>query len=145
MVDMPLPTTGVELQNTHTCDNCYCECKPLRCTACRLVVYCSRACQRAHWKAGHDRVCRRVDTIEPLPNPLKHANVNVTPAVNGVLGLPTDDKTVAAASLEFQRWIAKMPLERAHSEYQRMQEEISVLTAEASERRAEHTARNKVR
>lgn len=29
-----------------------------RCANCRLVLYCSPACQRKHWKAGHKAECR---------------------------------------------------------------------------------------
>ncbi|BDA50307.1 hypothetical protein COCOBI_15-4360 [Coccomyxa sp. Obi] len=29
----------------------------LRCSACKLVAYCSRNCQVKHWKAGHKQVC----------------------------------------------------------------------------------------
>ena len=28
-----------------------------RCIQCKLVVYCGRDCQKAHWKAGHKKVC----------------------------------------------------------------------------------------
>ncbi|ORY44018.1 hypothetical protein BCR33DRAFT_233483 [Rhizoclosmatium globosum] len=28
------------------------------CAACKTVKYCSKECQRVHWKAGHKRCCR---------------------------------------------------------------------------------------
>ena len=30
-----------------------------RCGGCKAVVYCSAACSKAHWKAGHKRECSR--------------------------------------------------------------------------------------
>lgn len=33
--------------------------KPLVCASCRTVAYCSRGCQKAHWKA-HKAACRRI-------------------------------------------------------------------------------------
>jgi hypothetical protein len=30
-----------------------------RCGSCGRAAYCSRACQTAHWKAGHKRDCPR--------------------------------------------------------------------------------------
>lgn len=31
----------------------------MRCVACRSVLYCSSACQVAHWKAEHKKVCKK--------------------------------------------------------------------------------------
>ena len=30
-----------------------------RCAACKRALYCGKACQRAHWKAGHKEECAR--------------------------------------------------------------------------------------
>jgi len=30
-----------------------------RCSGCVAELYCSRACQRAHWVAGHAEVCKK--------------------------------------------------------------------------------------
>jgi len=43
------------------CTNCSIECKPLRCSACKLVSYCSKTCQRLHWKKHHKHVCCGMD------------------------------------------------------------------------------------
>ena len=32
----------------------------LQCSACARVGYCSRACQLAHWKAGHRNECAQL-------------------------------------------------------------------------------------
>ena len=29
------------------------------CSRCKSVFYCSRDCQRSHWKAGHKKVCKK--------------------------------------------------------------------------------------
>lgn len=42
------------------------------CARCRAVWYCGRACQVAHWKAGHKHVCVPVDVSDvapPAPSP----------------------------------------------------------------------------
>ena len=46
------------------CSNCFtpkgsvsCALKLSACARCGLVVYCSRDCQRAHWKANHKQYC----------------------------------------------------------------------------------------
>jgi hypothetical protein len=36
------------------------EMKMQACAACRGARYCSAACQRAHWSAGHKEVCKAV-------------------------------------------------------------------------------------
>eukprot|EP00594_Rhizosolenia_setigera_P021078 CAMPEP_0178979464 /NCGR_PEP_ID=MMETSP0789-20121207/25856_1 /TAXON_ID=3005 /ORGANISM="Rhizosolenia setigera, Strain CCMP 1694" /LENGTH=245 /DNA_ID=CAMNT_0020669571 /DNA_START=90 /DNA_END=827 /DNA_ORIENTATION=+ len=36
------------------------EMKPLMsCSNCKLAWYCSKECQRAHWKAGHRKICKK--------------------------------------------------------------------------------------
>ena len=39
------------------------------CARCRAVWYCGRACQVAHWKAGHKHVCVPVDVSDATPAP----------------------------------------------------------------------------
>ena len=34
--------------------------KLLACAACKVVSYCSKACQQAHWKRGHRKQCRQL-------------------------------------------------------------------------------------
>jgi len=39
------------------------------CSRCGLVVYCSRDCQRAHWKANHKQYCiSKVDRVSARQN-----------------------------------------------------------------------------
>jgi hypothetical protein len=46
---------------------CHACCKPedgatklLKCSACGCVSYCSSACQKSDWKAGHKQVCKEL-------------------------------------------------------------------------------------
>ena len=36
--------------------------KLMACSACRCVRYCSKKCQKSHWKAGHKHVCDSIAT-----------------------------------------------------------------------------------
>ena len=57
------------------CDNCSapegsdCASKLSACGRCGLVVYCSKDCQRAHWKVNHKQRCiqgeRQVKVYRP--------------------------------------------------------------------------------
>jgi hypothetical protein len=38
------------------------------CSRCLLVAYCSKECQRAHWKNGHKQTCIPVHDRKPQPN-----------------------------------------------------------------------------
>jgi hypothetical protein len=47
------------------CANCYVlektlDEKLLKCGQCRLIKYCSRECQREHWKEAHKKQCKKV-------------------------------------------------------------------------------------
>ena len=35
----------------------------LICSACKSVIYCSRACQKQHWKKQHKRECQKIDDL----------------------------------------------------------------------------------
>jgi hypothetical protein len=41
----------------YTCACCGMPCGHLSCSRCRVAVYCDKACQKKHWKAGHKEVC----------------------------------------------------------------------------------------
>jgi len=44
------------------CDGPGCsEAAPSKCRRCGLAAYCSRECQKKHWKSGHKQVCRPTD------------------------------------------------------------------------------------
>jgi hypothetical protein len=52
------------------CDACDKECSPLACAKCRQAFYCSKECQKAHWK-NHKKYCgfRKEETLEKMgPN-----------------------------------------------------------------------------
>ena len=43
----------------------------LKCARCGLVAYCSKDCQRAHWKANHKQFCvAKTDRIPPPTPPI---------------------------------------------------------------------------
>jgi hypothetical protein len=54
------PSSGT-LSGYNFCSNPKCTAptskKPKMCAACRTVFYCSKACQKQHWKAGHKADC----------------------------------------------------------------------------------------
>ena len=62
----PLTVGDPRYVDVHTrhCDRCdkaeAQDSKLLVCSSCRLVNYCSVACQKAHWKEGHKQVCSRI-------------------------------------------------------------------------------------
>ena len=37
-----------------------------RCTQCKIAVYCSRECQKAHWVSSHQKLCRHFAMLEGL-------------------------------------------------------------------------------
>ena len=42
-----------------TCAHCRGKNSRFRCSQCKVVSYCSRDCQREHWKSGHRQVCNK--------------------------------------------------------------------------------------
>ena len=44
--------------DVNACDECGAPGAIQRCARCRATVYCHAACQRLHWRGGHDRTCR---------------------------------------------------------------------------------------
>lgn len=51
--DSKLPVGSMQL-----CSNCgFCTAKPLRCSACKKVIYCSQTCQKQAWEC-HKYMCR---------------------------------------------------------------------------------------
>lgn len=43
--------------NMELCENCQIREGLKRCARCKLACYCSRECQKKHWKAGHKTNC----------------------------------------------------------------------------------------
>ena len=51
----------------------------LKCVRCGLVAYCSKDCQRAHWKANHKQFCiAKADRAPPPVEPKANAKKNKT-------------------------------------------------------------------
>jgi len=68
---------GKKVVSEKTCSNCHLPegsrgaPKLSACARCGLVVYCSRECQRTHWKAGHKQHC--VAKVDRAPQNLEPA------------------------------------------------------------------------
>jgi len=45
------------LQNLKECANCLKSGANLKCAKCKAVSYCSKSCQKQHWKNGHKELC----------------------------------------------------------------------------------------
>ena len=59
--------------NKEACNNCGHEAVNLRsCGRCKLVKYCGRTCQVAHWKTEHKRFCE--ESRKPTPSELDFSN-----------------------------------------------------------------------
>jgi hypothetical protein len=63
------------------------------CTKCKLTTYCSRSCQKAHWKAGHQQHCltpeeRRAPQPDPAPAAQKGVRASATNAEQGPVECP---------------------------------------------------------
>ena len=47
------------------------------CTRCKVTFYCGRACQTAHWRAGHKQFC--VTPEERTPQPVSTSSTRIQP------------------------------------------------------------------
>ena len=57
----------------------------LRCSRCLAARYCSRECQRSHWKAGHKQVCVPYTEWDGAPQgPTKRSAVGTNDGVPSV-------------------------------------------------------------
>ena len=48
------------------CASCGSPAATLKCARCRLVSYCSKQCQLAHWRGGHRQLCNANEAHRPL-------------------------------------------------------------------------------
>lgn len=53
-----------EMSDVDVCAACGKERADKKCAACRMVSYCSKECQRSHWRAEHKKVCKRGCVVE---------------------------------------------------------------------------------
>eukprot|EP00644_Phytophthora_capsici_P006385 jgi/Phyca11/127033/e_gw1.66.208.1 len=50
---------------TDKCSACHAADKaPSRCSQCKWTVYCSKTCQRDHWRAGHRQMCGKLKILQ---------------------------------------------------------------------------------
>ena len=69
------PSVAMAAPEVHQCCNIRCgvvlSAPILRCSKCQGVCYCSRACQKQAWKAGHKRECSKAATARRLQGELE--------------------------------------------------------------------------
>ena len=60
------------------CTNCGIVGSPYACSRCKMVHYCSKACQEQHWKAtgGHKRFCVPKEQRKPQPTKSKQESLD---------------------------------------------------------------------
>jgi hypothetical protein len=49
-----------QASDTAECTNCgvvQTDCSLMNCSRCKLTMYCSKSCQKQHWRQGHKRFC----------------------------------------------------------------------------------------
>ena len=56
----PLEATGKFSRHCASCHASEDETKLMKCARCQMKWYCSRECQKAHWKKGHKLYCVQV-------------------------------------------------------------------------------------
>ena len=57
MSPQPLEATGKFLRHCASCHASEEDAKLMKCARCQMKWYCSRDCQKAHWKLGHKLYC----------------------------------------------------------------------------------------
>ena len=113
------------------CDNCQEEAKVLRCTKCKKVQYCSRACQKNHWKLLHRYTC------SPVDDDLSYNNNNLKFSKHKMKQKNSMEEDTAK---ELMMSIHEMSIQEAHTKYLSLQEEIDKLKKKENERNLEYQA-----
>ena len=70
------PTEGAQAREEKACENCGRSPEEREtfnhCSRCKVVAYCSKACQKQHWRGGHKDTCQaaseREDTVKKSAN-----------------------------------------------------------------------------
>ncbi len=117
-----------EMTTTSCCSNCRQECKPLRCTACKSVSYCSRSCQKSHWKAIHSQSCTR--EFYTYTNSDRSKKKKKVVKKDGSAGGKEEKKEekeekVLAAARELNSILAQMSLEDMKEHYDKSIDQIA--------------------
>jgi len=88
------------------CQVCYKKCKPLRCARCRQAWYCSRACQKKGWRAGHQALCEKLQAnpgLSPKQVMAQHAMLELQTLMAKNYSLDTLSAEYHLAKDEFDR------------------------------------------
>jgi len=88
----------------------------LRCSQCKKVKYCSKSCQRKHWKLGHRHICKAKDT-----------SVSSDTVSDRVLHTPETSTTAKDAERELYSIISQISIEDAERLYHSAHDEIKLI------------------
>merc|ERR1712071_613654 len=113
----------MKMSITGNCHNCHQTCKLLRCSNCQIAQYCSRSCQRKHWRT-HKLVCLPVDHSKPLPTSTNKSKVVTNSAPTTTKTAISEEKDKLKIQMELLKSINQMSIQEAHSKYLYAQDEI---------------------
>jgi hypothetical protein len=97
--------------NAEVCHYCSKKCEPLRCSACKSVQYCSRTCQKSHWKV-HKTSCSQ-----------NHLDSKRAPAVAN----SSAHNSTRNAAVELQQLIGQMSMQEAIENFHKATDEVERL------------------
>ena len=84
--------------NLKSCSNCGCEGSLKRCP-CVAVAYCSKQCQKEHWKSGHRALC----PVGPVVNPSGKDPKDISMVIRGKHQHKTMDQVLKVPTRTFER------------------------------------------
>ncbi|GFH44424.1 hypothetical protein CTEN210_00898 [Chaetoceros tenuissimus] len=106
-------------ESLSTCTYCRIQCKPLRCSQCKSVFYCSKSCQKKHWKL-HKKSCRLVtsSSCKNEGSTLDDSNTEST------VSKAVKEKEAVTAAKELYSLLGNMDLQQATQHYHQVNDEI---------------------
>ena len=139
--------SGTGLVISSTCSNCQKQCKPLRCTACKSVSYCSRKCQKQHWRSVHSKSCTREFFHHEKSSGKKKSSRSIerdVTIVNGPNGSNSSNtkpnqqggtsvQSAVAAAQELNSILSQMPMNTMKEHFDKTMDNVTLeLSASAS-------------